>query len=83
MRASSVGCYLVGSVDFWGSLLWCVLLWGAFPISEVNGQVGLPPFINYGQAREQLIREVLIPGGVTDERVIEGDSQYGVTNSYR
>ncbi|MEO8270102.1 MAG: hypothetical protein ABI557_10290, partial [Aureliella sp.] len=54
-----------------GPLLWCMLLWGAFPISEVNGQAGLPPFINYGAAREQLIREVLIPGGVTDERVIE------------
>lgn len=54
-----------------GPLLWCVLFWGAVPISEVNGQVGLPPFINYGAAREQLIREVIIPGGVTDERVIE------------
>ncbi|RMF39125.1 MAG: protein-L-isoaspartate(D-aspartate) O-methyltransferase [Planctomycetota bacterium] len=33
-------------------------------------QVGLP-FPNYEQIREQLIREVLIPGGVTDPRVLE------------
>jgi protein-L-isoaspartate(D-aspartate) O-methyltransferase len=38
--------------------------------TSVLGQAGLPPFNNYEAAREQLIREVLIPGGVTDERVL-------------
>ncbi len=52
-----------------------LLLWGAVPISSVHGQAGLPPFINFGAAREQLIREVLIPGGVTDQRVIEAIRQ--------
>lgn len=37
----------------------------------VFGQAGLPPFQNFTAAREQLIREVLVPGGVTDERVLE------------
>jgi protein-L-isoaspartate(D-aspartate) O-methyltransferase len=36
-----------------------------------KGQAGLPPFMNYSAACEQLIQEVLIPGGVTDERVLE------------
>jgi protein-L-isoaspartate(D-aspartate) O-methyltransferase len=48
-----------------------LLFWGVIPIREVNAQAGLPPFVNYGAAREQLIREVLIPGGVTDERVLD------------
>lgn len=39
-------------------------------VGTVMGQVGLPPFNDFGAAREMLIREVLIPGGVTDERVI-------------
>ncbi len=34
-------------------------------------QAGLPPFANYERACERLIQEVLIPGGVTDARVIE------------
>ena len=34
------------------------------------GQVGLPPFSGYEAAREQLINEVLIPGGVTDVQVL-------------
>ncbi|MCA9134188.1 MAG: protein-L-isoaspartate(D-aspartate) O-methyltransferase [Planctomycetales bacterium] len=41
------------------------------PSRTGRGQAGLPPFFNYQQAREQLIREVLIPGGVSDQRVIE------------
>ncbi len=47
-----------------------VLFLGGFPIETVFGQAGLPPFVNFNAAREQLISEVLIPGGVTDERVI-------------
>lgn len=34
------------------------------------GQVGLPPFSGFEGAREQLINEVLIPGGVTDVQVL-------------
>lgn len=37
---------------------------------RASGQAGLPPFNNYVAAREQLIREILVPGGVTDERVL-------------
>lgn len=33
-------------------------------------QVGLPPFNGYDAAREQLINEILIPGGVTDVGVL-------------
>ncbi len=39
-------------------------------MGQVLGQVGGLPFINFGAAREQLVREVIIPGGVTDERVL-------------
>ncbi len=43
----------------------------AWAVAQVGvAQVGLP-FQNYEQIREQLIQEVLIPGGVTDERVLE------------
>src|SRR5690606_17872076 len=52
-----------------------MLISGAVAISTVHGQAGLPPFINFEAAREQLIREVLIPGGVTDQRVIEAIRQ--------
>jgi protein-L-isoaspartate(D-aspartate) O-methyltransferase len=55
-------CFLVGCVA-------CICLAGVFD-AAVLGQAGLPPFTNYEAAREQLIREVLIPGGVTDERVL-------------
>jgi len=34
------------------------------------GQVGLPPFNSFEAAREQLINEILIPGGVTDIQVL-------------
>lgn len=44
---------------------------GVLCAERATGQAGLPPFANYGELREQLIREVLIPGGVTDQRVIE------------
>lgn len=66
----SLPCRLMDSSTQLGMLLW-LLIWGVFPIRDVNGQAGLPPFVNYAAAREQLIREVLIPGGVTDERVLE------------
>jgi protein-L-isoaspartate(D-aspartate) O-methyltransferase len=48
-----------------------LVLYGVLPIPTVNGQAGLPPMLNFAAAREQLIKEVLIPGGVTDSRVIE------------
>jgi len=35
------------------------------------GQVGLPPFNGFEGAREQLINEVLIPGGVSDLQVLD------------
>ncbi len=38
--------------------------------SQSFGQVGLPPFSGFDAAREQLINEVLIPGGVTDVQVL-------------
>lgn len=41
------------------------------PCETGKGQAGLPPFTDYARAREQLIQEVLIPGGVTDERVLQ------------
>lgn len=47
----------------------CVCLAGIF-LDTANGQAGLPPFSNYEAAREQLLGEVLVPGGVTDERVL-------------
>lgn len=56
-------------------MCWLMLLLGAVPINSVHGQAGLPPFINFEAAREQLIREVIIPGGVTDQRVIEAIRQ--------
>jgi protein-L-isoaspartate(D-aspartate) O-methyltransferase len=34
------------------------------------GQFGLPPLASFERAREQLIQEILIPGGVSDERVL-------------
>lgn len=48
-----------------------LLFTGVIPIQNTLAQAGLPPFINYQAAREQLISEVLVPGGVTDQRVIE------------
>ena len=41
-------------------------------ILESHGlaQVGLPPFTGFEAAREQLINEILIPGGVTDVSVL-------------
>ena len=42
--------------------------------TTVMGQGGLPNS-NYAQLREQLINEVLVPGGVTDERVLEAMRQ--------
>ena len=55
------------SLRVWASSILCVLA-----IADVGlGQGGLPPFTNYEKAREQLIQEVLIPGGVTDRRVQE------------
>ncbi len=52
-------------------LVLVVVLLGILACRHVKAQAGLPPFMNYSAAREQLIHEVLIPGGVTDERVIE------------
>lgn len=34
------------------------------------GQAGLPGFSNYDALAEQLVKEVLVPGGITDERVL-------------
>lgn len=34
-------------------------------------QVGIPPFTDYAILREQLINEVLVPGGVHDPRVLD------------
>lgn len=48
-----------------------VMLQGILTCRDVKAQAGLPPFMNYSAACEQLIHEVLIPGGVTDERVVE------------
>lgn len=39
--------------------------------NSVLGQGGLPQFDNAQALRDQLIREVLVPGGVTDERVLD------------
>ncbi len=47
-----------------------LILFGGIFINSAAGQAGLPQFNNSLAAREQLIREVLIPGGVTDERVL-------------
>lgn len=47
------------------------LVTGVVPIATVVGQAGLPPFVNFAAAREQLINQVLIPGGVTDQRVLD------------
>jgi protein-L-isoaspartate(D-aspartate) O-methyltransferase len=55
-----------------GLILTCfafICLGSAFS-NRALGQAGLPQFNNYVAAREQLIREILIPGGVTDERVL-------------
>lgn len=53
-----------------------VLLLSFFLISSrLCGQGGQPPFSNYSQLREQLIKDVLIPGGVSDARVIEAIRQ--------
>ncbi len=38
-------------------------------------QSGLPPFQDYRRAAEQLINDVLIPGGVTDQRVLDSIRQ--------
>lgn len=37
----------------------------------IFGQAGIPPFDDGQAARDLLIREVLVPGGVTDKRVLE------------
>ncbi|QDV27915.1 protein-L-isoaspartate(D-aspartate) O-methyltransferase [Aureliella helgolandensis] len=51
----------------WGGLV-CLVLQSS---NAVHGQVGLPPFSNFETARERLIQDVLIPGGVNDTRVID------------
>ena len=44
---------------------------GAMLVNRGLGQVvGIPPFNGYEAAREQLINEILIPGGVTDAAVL-------------
>ncbi len=50
--------------------VWLLLTSGVYSMSHVLGQAGGLPFINFGAAREQLVREVIIPGGVHDERVL-------------
>lgn len=55
-------------------LLLCVLTTVSITQSA-RAQVGLPPFFDFEQARERLIRDVLVPGGVTDKRVIEAIRQ--------
>lgn len=39
-------------------------------VPQLSAQVGLP-FANYEESRERLIKDVLIPGGVTDQRVLD------------
>lgn len=43
---------------------------GVMLTNLVLAQPGLPPFNSYEGAREQLINEILIPGGVTDSAVL-------------
>ncbi|HAC90349.1 MAG TPA: protein-L-isoaspartate(D-aspartate) O-methyltransferase, partial [Planctomycetaceae bacterium] len=40
-------------------------------VSTLQAQVGILPMIDYPAARQRLISEVLVPGGVTDMRVLE------------
>jgi protein-L-isoaspartate(D-aspartate) O-methyltransferase len=44
---------------------------GCLLSNPVFGQAGLPKFSGFEAAREQLISEILIPGGVRDKRVLE------------
>ena len=50
-------------------------------------QVGLAPLIDYAGARRRLIEEVLIPGGITDARVLEAigrtERHHFVATEYR
>lgn len=57
--------------DLYLYLLLSLWIFGLMESPRGMAQGGLPPFVNYGQAREQLVQEVLIPGGVTDRRVLD------------
>lgn len=46
-----------------------------FAGGTLAAQVGVPAFANYDQAREWLIKDVLIPGGVSDARVLQSIRQ--------
>ncbi|MEZ6137275.1 MAG: protein-L-isoaspartate(D-aspartate) O-methyltransferase [Pirellulaceae bacterium] len=48
------------------AVIYCV----GFMSNLTFGQAGFPPFQDYAAAREKLIDEVLVPGGVTDARVL-------------
>lgn len=50
---------------------WMLSLMGVLLPNEAWSQAGLPPLRGLESAREQLISEVLIPGGVTDLRVLD------------
>ena len=50
-----------------------VLMLGSWQ-ADVRGQFGVP-FSNYAQMRERLVRDVLVPGGVQDQRVLPGRFQ--------
>ncbi len=59
------------SCTTWFARISLAFLLGGWMTRTVEGQAGLPAFTNYEAACEQLIREVLIPGGVTDQRVVD------------
>ncbi len=52
------------------AILTVTLATGSILSDRLFAQVGLPPFSGYEAAREQLINEILIPGGVTDTNVL-------------
>lgn len=56
-----------------GKHIWTIaliILSASSSASKSHGQAGLPGFTNYDALAEQLVKEVLVPGGITDERVL-------------
>jgi protein-L-isoaspartate(D-aspartate) O-methyltransferase len=55
--------------QFWMSLFLALSATG-LPVNKALAQAGFPGFTNYQVLADQLVNEVLVPGGVTDERVL-------------
>lgn len=56
-------------------VIWILILANSLSLSSVRGQTGIGQKIDYSALQERLISEVLVPGGVTDKRVLDAVRQ--------